>query len=359
MTFFGKQRNKTLIDQQAFVRVNEVSKKRKRKLIGVFFKLFFVLLGLFLITFLSIRLPSLYTKVAKPFNNLQSDYYQTNSINLNRRTNILLATLRDQKLKELAVASYEQGKKKIVVLKLPLNLMVFDSEGGRSVSDLITLNKNEPKQIDKLTAAVIETIGYVPDGFVLLEDTSDWLKKNSLDEVVGLTTFSPKFFLNLRENKNYLDKHLYTNLTIGEFYELTSAVKRTPPERFEFVDVSAYQNQNGTLDQTSLINEVGVKLNDAKILDGNFAVEVVNESGVDGLGFVFKTILSNLGVNIVTVSSSTEEREKSLIEVSSGSEVLVDKLEGLLGSEIKRNKNIGNVDVKVILGKDFGNFFDY
>ncbi len=106
-------------------------------------------------------------------------------------------------------------------------------------------------------------------------------------------------------------------------------------------------------------NEIAVKLNDSKIVEGNFAVEVINESGVDGLGFVFKNILSNLGVNIVTVGSSQESRDKSTIQASKGGELLVERVEDFLRTEVEKNKDIGSVDVKVILGRDFGKFFDY
>ena len=359
MTFFGKSRSTSLFDQQAYLRNTEQkAQKRKHFTLFVFKAVLGFVIAIVLLN-LAVRLPALYTKVAKPFNSIQSQFYSVDGLNFGKRTNLLLVTVRENSLKELALASLEPGNKKVVVLRLPTETSIFGKEGAKKLTELPVYQKNNLQNIDQLSAGVLETLNYIPDGYIVVQDSPDWLNTQSLNSIVTETSFTPSFFLHLGGYKDFLDKHLWTNLTVAEFYQLTSAVKRIPPERFELIDTQKYQDQAGFIDSQSLLSEVGVRLNDKAVVDENLAVEVVNGSGMDGLGLVFKNVVNNLGANVVAVNSTDFVQEKSTVLSKSKSNPLAERLANLFGVKVKGEADIGSVDVKITLGKDFGKFFDY
>src|SRR3990170_9049161 len=124
MTFFGKQKSTSLIDQQAYHRNSELKVKRRKNFASTVVKLGLLLIAVVIILVGVVRLPSLYIKVAKPFNSIKSEFYKGSNLTFENRTNILLANIRDNKLSELAIASIEPGKKKVIVLKLDPSTLV-------------------------------------------------------------------------------------------------------------------------------------------------------------------------------------------------------------------------------------------
>lgn len=358
MTFFGKQRSNSLLDQQAHFRSQERELQKRKKTTFFIFRLVISFVGLVILFGLVTRLPSYYTKVAKPFNNLQTNFYQSGNLNLNNRTNLLLVTTRDKRLVELALASYEMGKKKIEILKIPPTTLVSGQDGPIQLQDLLVYQNKQPANIDQFSAAAMEVIGYIPDGYILLNDNPDWISSESLNDVIAKSSFTPSFFLSFKKTKAYLDKHLLTNLTIAEFYELTSGVKKVLPERFDLIDLGKYATEEGFIDRQAMINEIGVKLNDSKIVEGNFAVEIVNASGIEGIGLVTKNIINNLGANVVLVSSSDETISKNQLILNKKDNYLGDRVSGIFEGD-KKKEDLGSVDLKIIIGQNFGELFNF
>ncbi len=359
MTFFGKQKSFSLFDQQAYHRNNEQKVKRRRNFASNLVRLGIVVVTLVVFVAIAVRVPSLYTKVTKPFKSINSEFYKGNSLNFERRTNILLATVREDKLEELALASFESGKKKVIILKLDPSTLVNGQKGPKKLSDLVIYQAGKVSDIDQLSVAVLEVVNYIPNGYVIVEASQDWINIESLGSLVERSSFSPALLLNLRENKNYLDGHLLTSLSTNEFYKLVTSVKKIQPERFELVDTERYKSQSGFVDSKALTNEIGAKMNDSKVVDGNYAVEIVNSSGVEGLGQILKSVVANLGVNIVQISTTEDLEEKSTVFVRERSNFLAETLQRFLKSKLEKNADTGSVDIKIVIGKDFGKFFDY
>lgn len=358
MTFFGKYRTNSFFDQQALKRVQmQKNERRKRQTVLIFRLILVFTVGLVLLN-LAFRLPAIYTKFAKPFQNLQSEFYRDVRIDFSNRTNLLLIGTANQELKELALASIEPGRKKIILLSLAPETLVFGKEQPKKLSDLVVFKQNNPENIEQLAAATLEILGYFSDGYILLSDSSAWISKKNLNQFVENSTFSPNFIFNLTKNKKYLDEHLFTNLTIGEFYTLNTQIKKIPPERFDFVDTREFLNKQGFIESQKLLNEVSVKLNDSKVAEGNYAVEIINSSGVGGLGSVIKNLVSNLGANVVSVSSTPNLQTESKILVKEKNNHLAKRLETVLKTKMQVGKT-DSLDVRIILGEDFGKFFDY
>lgn len=359
MTFFGKRKSSTLFDQQAFARASDQKREKRKRLAVTVFKISIGFIVAVVLLNIGIRLPSLYSKITKPFKNIQSDFYNNNSINIQKRTNILLITVRDNKLQEIGLASFEPGKNKVVVLTLDPKTRVNGKNGTLGMSDLIKFRGDSIVGIDQLSAALIETVFYYPDGYIILTESSNWLDSDSLNLVVDKSSFSPSFFLDLADNKSYLDQHLQTNLTVGQIYQLASVTKKIKPQRFEIVEAKKFQTGTGFLDTSAFNNVVGVKLNDSEIVEGNYAVEIVNASGVEGLGSIMKTVISNLGANVVQVSSADQRQEKSQVFTTESGNYLAKRLEGIVKGEISSEKLLGSVDVRIVIGENFGEFFNY
>ena len=359
MTFFGKQKSPALFDQQAFHSQSEQKIKRRKNLVSNLFRFGLVVVVLVVSVGIAVRAPSLYTKVTKPFKSINSEFYKENSLGFERRTNLLLATIRENKLEELALASFEPGKKKIIILKLDPSTLVNGQQGPKKLSNLVVYGTGRVQNIDQLSAAVLEVVNYIPNGYVVVDDSQNWLTIESLNLLVEDSSLSPGFLLNLRKNKNYLDEHLLTNLSTNEFYKLITSVKKIQPERFELVDTQRYRTQSGFVDTKALTNEIGARMNDSKVVEGNYAVEIIDSSGVEGLGQILKSVVANLGMNIVQISTTEDLEEKSTVFVKERSNFLAEILQSFLKSKLEKNADTGSVDIRVVIGKDFGKFFDY
>lgn len=359
MTFFGEKRNKTLFDQQAYLRNNQQKLKKRKQLTRlVLLSLLGVILGVVLLNII-FRLPSLYSNVTQPFEKLQGEFYSQSNLDLGKRTNILLLTSDYSQLTEVALASFEPGNRKVTVLKLSPETTVLSQEGGKKLSDLPVFQQGRVVNIDQLSTAVMEVVGYIPDSYIVVADSRPWINTETLNQVVENSSLSPSLFFKLRSYKSYLDDRLKTNLTINELFSLGSKVKGIPPERFELIETLTYTTESGLIDSQTLANEIGVKLNDRAVVEANLAVEIVNQSGVDGLGQVFKGIVSNLGANVVSVDSAEVANEKSQVLVAGQSNYLTQRLARLLQAEIKEEQEIGSVDLQVKVGKNMAKFFDY
>lgn len=357
MTFFEKHKDPRLFDQQAVNRLDSLKKDKRKRLTLLLLRAFLVVIFIIVLLNIISRAPEFFTKVAKPFPNLQSEFYNNNDLSFDKRTNLLLLTVRDQQLQELALASVETGKKKIFVLKLPPENTVFSSSGLRKIQDLVIYESGSVKSIDQLSAAAMELFGYIPDGYLLVTDASNWIEEGTLNSLVVETSFSPGKVLSARETKNFLDKHLVTNLTINQLYELSSVARAIPPERFTIVDLADYSNA-GFVDQIALWNEVGVQLNDRTVVDGNYSVNITNASGVEGMGLVLKNIASNLGANVVQVNSAEVVLEESEVRTKQKNNYLTQRLINLLDAEFKEEQS-GSVDLEIIIGSEFGKLFEY
>lgn len=358
MTFFGKRRHNVLLDQQAHIRSLDREKQKRKKLTTVFLRFFIAALILLFLFGLLIKVPEIYAKIARPFTNLQTEFYQNSKINFEKRTNILLINFRAGELTDLALASYETGKKKVEVLKIPPATFVYGQNEPKLVRDLVVYKSRQPVNIDQLSAAVVEVIGYVPTGYILTKDSPDWINLEKLNELVKKTSLSPAFFLDFKSRKDYLDNHLVTNLTMAEFYQMTQTVKKVLPDRFDVIDLKKFQTAEGYIDQRALVNEIGVKMNDSQIVEANYAVEIVNASGVDGLGLITKNILNNLGANVVSISSADDLVPKSQLLSKDKRNYLVSRLSDIFPG-ISKEENLGSIDLRIIVGKDFGKFFAY
>lgn len=340
-----------IYDHQGFGKAARFSKDRKKKNLKNWVKLFFlgvlVLFAVFCIT----QIPGYVNKIRKPFKNIPGGFSNYSSLNNNYRTNILLVSFNHQKLNELAIASLSpiDPKARIITLdtKVLGDLLIFEN------------SSNFPTTLDILKSRTIKLLNYPIDSYVALNTDINWINQTSIEKLTDYA-YSFSFFANILKNKDFLEYNLRTNLTINQIFALVNQVKALKPERFDFIKLAQIKDNSGNLDFQQIKNKLGVLLSDSKISDEGATAQIINASGVEGVGTLVKDIITNLGGNVIQVTSSDLQVEKSEVLAKDKKSFLGLRLSKILNQNLKNlTKDKNNIDIKVIIGKDFGKNFDF
>lgn len=344
-----------LYDQQGLSQSRAWEKEKSRKQTGKFFR-FVVLafLGVILLTF-AVKIPGLISRVQKPFPSIQSKFANYGDININHRTNILLVTSVDQKLKELGFISLEKGDRKLKLFKLDPNTKINTLVSSGRLSELSF--KDKKLNIDRLEISLLGSIGYFFDGYIVVNDNISWVNQSFLEKLID-DFYSPGFLLQIGSKKDYLDRKMKTNLTFNEANNLIWFSKGLTPKRVSFVDLSQSKDSAGFLDAQDAANKIGLLLTDSAISNEEIAVEIENASSVAGVGSVLKNIITNLGGNVLSVTSVEETKQTSIL-VKNKNNVLGRRLETILGVKMQQVKKTDSLegDIKVSIGNDYAAFF--
>ena len=226
-----------LYDHQGYSQSRELAKDKRNKQTKRLFKiLLIIVLGVVLLTLLT-KLPSLVSGIAKPFPNVHNDLTNYNRIDFKYRTNILLITYSENKLKEVSLGSLDPTDKKVQILRLDPEQKIFNKEKDYTLNDLFSSKTKDKKYLEKLTAKLIETLGLPIDGYIILSQTESWQEKDKLENITN-EIFSLGFFFRFFSIKAYLHSHLKTNLSISELNTLITKVKNLRPDRFSITKLN-------------------------------------------------------------------------------------------------------------------------
>lgn len=177
--------------------------------------------------------------------------------------------------------------------------------------------------------------GYTLDNLEIPHD-SYILLRNNLD-------LKPEvYFSNLIFSRDK-DK---TNLTVVDFFRLTLMTRGAKSENISeesvsFKDTSNYQRK------------ISKKFVDSKIADENVSIEIVNSSGISGLGNSVAKTISNLGGNVVLVTTSKKMEKESKIYFKNESYTLK-KVSKILNIKPSFSDENSLSDVIIVLGEDRG-----
>ena len=138
-----------------------------------------------------------------------------------------------------------------------------------------------------------------------------------------------------------------TNLTYIDLIRLWLFVNSVPTS-------SIYQQEISASDDILAIRSTGVYsyFIDAKIVEEKASVEIINGTNVFGLGNKLASFLSNIGVNVVMVSTSEKEETKSRINYFGKENYTVKRLSDLLKFKTQMTTTRGLGDVTIVIGKD-------
>ncbi len=205
------------------------------------------------------------------------------------------------------------------------------------------------------------------------------------DENTSLVSFAPKsnaiYVLNIEngKNKNLIDKfeipidgEINADISITEgnikssFFKflIPFKVKETNLTIFDLLRLSfyansvsinsIYQKDISISDDRATLKSLGVYsyFIDQGIAEEKISIEVVNGTDEFGLGNKLAGFLSNIGANVIMVSTGDNLAKKSVIEHFGEESYTLKKLSRVLNFPIKKinKKKLGNITV--IIGKD-------
>ena len=93
---------------------------------------------------------------------------------------------------------------------------------------------------------------------------------------------------------------------------------------------------------------------DRKIIDEGLSIEIINASGVDGEGADIARLVTNIGGNVILVSTSQNTLDKSSVEYKREMGYTVNRLSDIFNFEVKKHTGDSIADVIIVLGKDRG-----
>lgn len=346
-----------LYDHQGFTQSRALAKDKRNKQTKRLFRVLFLIVSGVVVLTLIARLPPLVSGVIRPFPNIHNDLVNYNKIDFKYRTNILLITYSANELREISLGSLDPTDKKVQILSLDPEQKISGKEKDYTLNELFALKVKDSKYLERLTAKIIETLGFPVDGYIMLDQRESWQQKDQLEGVAN-EIFSFGFFFKFFHTKAYLDSHLKTNLSVAQLNTLITKVKNLRPDRFSITKLKGGEDVLGYLQPSSLNKNSGVLLTDSQVSNDELAVEVVNASSVSGAGTMFKNILNNFGVNVVDLTTSAVQEESELIHKKKTN--LDQRLDNLFKEDIKvsSDSNI-DVDERIIIGNDLAKYFDF
>jgi hypothetical protein len=179
-------------------------------------------------------------------------------------------------------------------------------------------------------SSVGKTMGVLPDGQI------DTKKEFPMGEQVGETIKAYAF--------NY--QSLKTNLTIFDLIGLVFASQKAAINNQinKEIAVSANSTQNDTL--------VGNLFVDQTLFSENVSIQIINSSGVSGMGKRLETVLSNVGANVVALSTSRAENRSSKIQYFGEETYTLLKLKKLLGFPVEKIEKEAIANIVITVGED-------
>lgn len=210
--------------------------------------------------------------------------------------------------------------------------LVLSIEGKNGVSQFACIYSKQHQ------ISIIEINNPSPDSvFAIKNDAqvfSDTLRIDSLNP--------SSFFIKLLKN----GKNLKTNLTVIDILRLAIVSKTVEAGSVhsQKIDASSEDAQKNKIILSSCL--------DSGIVSEGLRIEVVNSTGVYGVGNRVAQIISNMGGNVVFVSTADKEMEKSIIYYSDDKTYTLKRLSKSLGFSTVKNDTKGISDIKVQVGKD-------
>ncbi len=136
------------------------------------------------------------------------------------------------------------------------------------------------------------------------------------------------------------------NLTILDAFRLFLFCKTIPQNNIYERQLSA--GLNDAQKSTVII----LSLTDASVYQENQTIQVVNASDVQGLGSRLATLITNIGGNVILVSTLDQTTRNSGIEYYGKESYTVKKISSYLGIPAQQSKQRGVADVIITIGKD-------
>lgn len=159
---------------------------------------------------------------------------------------------------------------------------------------------------------------------------------NGITVMLQRLIFSPTFF--------------QTDMTIIDKIQLWMFVRSLSPEAFlsdSFTDKSVEKIESARVDKT-----VTQLFADQSFSQENKTIQISNASTTSGLGSEYAQILTNMGGNVISVTSSHTESDKTTIQYFGEYSYTVKKIEQIFQKKAKRVKKRLPSDIIIIIGEE-------
>lgn len=139
---------------------------------------------------------------------------------------------------------------------------------------------------------------------------------------------------------------LKTNMTLVDVARLAFIAKKTSP--------NAITNEVITTPVNDVATENTIKklISDEAIIGENKSVQIINASNQPGLGGRLEYVISNMGGNVVSVTTSHSKISESSISYFGESSYTLEKLHNLLGYPIQKLSKETLADIVITIGEN-------
>lgn len=146
--------------------------------------------------------------------------------------------------------------------------------------------------------------------------------------------------------------NLSTNLTIIDIARLSLFARTVFPSSITELEFPTPKGEEATLDAL-VIDKISFQLfSDPTILEEKVSIAIINGTGQLGLGNRLARLITNMGGNVVTVSTADSVVNTSEIFYSNGRTYTLKRLNKVLGFKTVIAKKQGITEMTIIIGKD-------
>ncbi|MEK7571316.1 MAG: LytR C-terminal domain-containing protein [Patescibacteria group bacterium] len=141
-------------------------------------------------------------------------------------------------------------------------------------------------------------------------------------------------------------RHTKTELTIFDIGRLWLITKRVPEGNKIALSLTADMSE---VEREKLIKKA---LTDTTIIKEQVTIQIINASGIPGLGGKIESVLENIGGNVVSVTTGHALREHSNIKYYGEDTYTLERLQQLLGFPMAPLQQETIAQIVITLGKD-------
>lgn len=136
-----------------------------------------------------------------------------------------------------------------------------------------------------------------------------------------------------------------TNITFIDLARLSYFVSKVADKDVTSEEIELPQSET-QIDRLS-----GALFEDSDIVSENMSIEIVNATGVFGFGGRLERTLSNMGAQVVSVSTALRDEDATRLQYAENKSYTVEKLQRILNVQAKKQNGLSISDIKIILGK--------
>jgi hypothetical protein len=178
--------------------------------------------------------------------------------------------------------------------------------------------------------ALTQEYGIATDGYIQTQD--------SVGIETNLTTFLWSSLLHTASWQS--------NLTVFDKIKLLLLSKNVTTNNKTTNEINL---SNQTTDTNTIIVTA---LTDQNLASENISIQIINATGVSGLGQRLERVLTNMGANIVDVSSTDKEQKKTTIAYFGNDSYTLDRLKKFFGISATKLSKQTIADIIITIGND-------